>query len=164
MAELPAKREVLAALRARISEDLEVIIQSQKEAQEGATHEEARAEGDKDMRSTETSYLARGLAQRVSDLRAAAAKLANMALRRFSEEDPIEVGALLELEDDDDNSRLYFLAPAGGGLEVKVASQTIRVITPQAPLGTALLGKELDDDIELSSPGGTRTLVITALA
>ena len=38
------------------------------DAAEGATHEENRAEGDKDMRSTEASYVARGHAERTVQL------------------------------------------------------------------------------------------------
>lgn len=167
MAELPPKRDVLIALREQVDHDLAVITESQRKAQEGATHEEAKSEGDKDMRATETSYVARGLAKRVSELRTAASKLATMVVRRFGDDDPVEIGALVGLEDEEDEDGdllCYFLAPAGGGLKVTVEGVVVRVITPAAPLGTALLGKHLDDDVELSTPGGTRSLTLVALA
>ena len=65
------KAALLTALRAQIAADLDALIASQKRAHEGATHEEARPESDKDTRATEASYVARGLAERVSSLEGA---------------------------------------------------------------------------------------------
>ena len=53
------KTQLLALLVERLTAELaRVRGQAQREA-EAATHEEARAEGDKDMRATEASYIAR---------------------------------------------------------------------------------------------------------
>ena len=164
MSKLPKKVAILSALRERIDTDLAAVAESQRKTQEGATHAEAKSEGDKDTRATESSYLARGLAKRVSELRNAAGKLATMLLRSFTDDDAIEVGALVTLEDDEGELVHYFLAPAGGGLKLSLGGVEIRVITPAAPVGAALLGKELDDEVQLTTPGGTRALTIEALA
>jgi len=60
---LPNKKSVRDALRASIAKALESMSEAARQTREGATHEESRAEGDKDMRSTEQSYLARGQAR-----------------------------------------------------------------------------------------------------
>ena len=63
------KTALLDSLRERVAADLEALARRQKDAQAGATHDESRAEHAKDTRATEQAYLARGLAERVADLR-----------------------------------------------------------------------------------------------
>ena len=70
------KSRALARVRARISELLAGMTQSQKGTQAGAVHEETRAEDPKDTRATEASYLARGLAGRARRSRGSVARLA----------------------------------------------------------------------------------------
>ena len=158
------KAAVLAALRARLEADLAAITASQQETQAGATHEESRAENDKDTRALESTYLARGLAQRVADLQAAASALATLRLRRFEDDAATALTALVEVEDEDGERARYFIAPVGGGLRVEVAGVAISVVTPQSPLGGALLGRHCDDEIALATAAGRKTLTIVDVA
>jgi transcription elongation GreA/GreB family factor len=158
------KAEVLEALRQRVAADLEALERSQRDTQEAATHEEARPENDKDTRALEQSYLARGLAQRVAELASAASKLARMRLRPFSNDQPLAIGALVELEDEHGERFLYFVAPAGGGTKISVSGRDVRVLTPESPFGRAALGKKVDEDIEVRIRGTRQVLVVAALA
>ena len=63
------KARLLRDLRERVASDLDGLVRRQQDAQKGATHEENRAEHGKDTRATEQSYLARGLAARVEEMR-----------------------------------------------------------------------------------------------
>lgn len=157
------KAELLEQLRSLVSEDLDTITASQQDAQAGATHSESKAEGDKDMRSTEESYLARGLAKRVKELRAAVVQLAALRLREFEDGSKIALTALVQVEDDDGEELRYFLAPVGGGILLGDAHQKISVLTPSSPLGRALLGREVDDDVELRTPLGVKSLCIVGI-
>ena len=65
------KRSVLAALKKALEEELERFTRRALDAAEAATHEENKPEGDKDMRSTEASYIARGQAERAKEIEAA---------------------------------------------------------------------------------------------
>ncbi len=143
------KKAVVEALRARVAADLDAAITSQRDAQEGATHEEARPEGDKDTRATEASYVARGLAQRVADLQEAASLLANMLVRRFAGDDVVAVSAVVTCEDEHGAEIVYFIAPAGGGIKLDVGGQLLAVITPASPLARVMLGKRSGDDVAL---------------
>jgi hypothetical protein len=154
------KSAVLAALRRRVEADLEAIVESQLEIQAGATHEESRAENDKDTRALESTYLARGLAERVAALQTAASVLANLQLRSFDDQTPTALTALISIEDDCGAIARYFVAPAGGGLRVEVAAAEVRVVTPQSPLGRALMGKRCDDEIELRTGQGAKLLTV----
>lgn len=158
------KQEVLAALRARLAADLESATARQREAHAAAIHEEARPENDKDTQATEASYVARGLAQRVEELAASLGQLGALVVRRFGPEDAIALSALVSVEDDGGEATTYFLAPTGGGLRLALGSGDVTVITPTAPLGRALIGRRVDDEIEVKTSPAARTLTVTAVA
>ncbi len=140
-----------------MTEELEAAVRAQKATQDGATHEEAKPENDKDTRALEQSYLARGQARRASELRGAVADVGAMALRDFGDGAPAAIGAIV-VASEDDEERAYFLAPHGGG--TRLAGGSVQVVTPEAPLGRALLGKHAGDECEIRLAGKTRTLVI----
>ncbi|NBU20915.1 hypothetical protein EBS43_05820, partial [bacterium] len=58
---------------------------------------------------------------------------------------------------------LYFLVTHGGGTLIEVNSQVIQLITPQSPLGDALLGKKQGDIIEIESRGSVREYKIVSV-
>lgn len=163
------KVRVLELLRARLEQDLAVVTDAQQRTQSGATHEESRPENDKDTRALEASYLARGQAQRVAELRNAIALVARMELRDFPPGSGAAVSALIEIEDDE-RTLCYFLAPAGGGIELALDGgdgvqhrARVRVVTPQSPLGRALLGRGPGDVIDVKTPDGLREYSVSAL-
>jgi transcription elongation GreA/GreB family factor len=156
----PDKEALKAELIAQLAAALDTAQRAHAAALEGATHTEARAENAKDTRGLEQSYLARGQAQRVAELEAGLAAVTALVLRRFAPGDPIALGALVGIDDDGEPKRLL-LAPHGGG---SALAGGIQVVTPSSPLGRALLGKRIDDDVELRLPGGVRTLVVVDLA
>ncbi len=158
------KQQVRDALRRTVEEDLRSLRQSQLSTQEGATHVENRSEHSKDTRATESSYLARGLADRVVALENTAASLTALELVPFDEDSPIGVSALVTLENEEDGTRAhYFLVPAGGGLQLDIDGAIVRTLTPTSPLGEALIGKCCDDDVEIRAPQGLRTATIVSV-
>jgi transcription elongation GreA/GreB family factor len=150
------KAELKAELVARLRADLETLERAHKATVEGATSEEAKPENDKDTRATEASYLARGQAARVEDLRAGYGAAVALAVGE-PKGGRVAVGALVIVEEDGAEEAL-FVAPAGGG--TKLAGGTVRVLTPEAPLGRALLGKEAGDEVDVVLGGKTRSLAI----
>lgn len=156
------KSQILSALRAQLAAELARSKARAVDAAEGATHEENRAEGDKDMRSTEASYVARGHAERTHQLEQALVQLGAMELREFAAGAMIATSALLELEYR--GRRLhYFLVPAAGGERLTFAGVDVHTITPTSPLGAALLGLGEGDEAEVSSPQGVRSYEIVRL-
>ena len=153
------KREILKLLLARLEADLQSVEQSQSAAQAGATHPEARQEDPKDTRAIEGQYLARGLAERVEAMREAVARCRRLELVPFGADDPIAVTALVALEDEAGDETLYFLVPTAGGEALELDGRRIRTLTPSSPLGRALVGRSVDDEIELELP--TRRLEAT---
>lgn len=143
-------------LLAHMTRELESMERAHQETKKGATHEEAKPENDKDTRALEQSYLARGQAARVAELRTDLAEVRNMPLRAFGEDDPIAVGALVTAEDES-GAQTFFMAPKGGGA---ILSGEVRVVTPKSPIGAALLQKRTGDDVSLTLAGRTRELSI----
>lgn len=157
----PSKVELRSELVAVVREELAVLERAQRDAQAAATHAEAKPENDKDTRALEQSYLARGQALRVQDLRDGLERLLRMELLDFSAGRAAGLSALVTVEDDDDGSvRRLFVVPAGGG--VKLGGE-VQAVTPESPLGRALVGKTAGDGCELVAAGRTRQLTVTDL-
>ncbi len=142
------KRALLSQIAEQLAEELRTLVAAQRASQEGAVHEDNRAEGDKDMRATEASYLARGQAMRVAELETAHLRIQQVECADFSKGSPIAVGALVTLRAGH-ATRVVFLLPAGAGIAVQHRGRKVRVVTPASPLGGALIGAVAGDNIDV---------------
>lgn len=149
----PSRKDLRSELLALLEHTLGTLEAAHAAAREGATHEEAKPENDKDTRALEQSYLARGQALRIEALRAGIAALGTMSL---ADGEVGRVGALIDAEEDDGKVS-FFLAPEGGGTRL---TGGVQVVTPASPLGRALLGKRAGDEVELKLAGKTRLLSV----
>lgn len=86
-----------------------------------------------------------------------------MPRRQYGSEDVVVPSALVEL-DLNGSRAFYFVAPAGGGLVMRVDGNPVQVITPQSPLGEALLGKRTGDQVEVALSAGKRAYRIVGLS
>jgi len=155
-----SKTVLLEELAQLVRADLEAAERAQRVTVEGATHEEARPENDKDTRALEQSYLARGQAQRVEQLRSELAAVLALKPRNFPDGAPIALGAVVVAEEDA-ALRTLFIAPARGGSELPGA---VQVVTPTSPLGRALIGKSAGDLCEVRLPQRLREIAIVSVA
>lgn len=160
MIDLAEKTSLIAELVERIRAELRTVVAAQKASHEGATHEEAKPENDKDTRALEQSYLARGQAERVVTLSADLNLMTQFRPRIFEEAQAIGLGAAVWTEDDAEKKQGYLLAPAGAGEQLESTAGLLKVVTPRSPLGRALIGRHVGDDVEIDSPTGKRTLFI----
>ena len=134
------KRKILKAILAELEEDLRRQLAAQESAASGATHAEAKAETKWDTCGLEQSYLARGHAQQFEALAKQVEELRAFCPPDFSGK-PIGTGALVETEMDGEKMQ-FFLLNSGGGVILRFDGLEITVITPESPVGTALLNKE----------------------
>ena len=153
------KRALVALLRGQLEEEIAAMTRIARDAADAATHEENKPEGDKDMRSTESSYLARGQATRVLDLERAHAMLGSLPVRAFKPGDAIESSALVELKQGAKTS-VYLLLSVAGGRRVTTADVEVHTTTISSPLGAALLGLTEGDELEITTPQGLRSYEI----
>lgn len=153
------KAELKDQLLRCLQREHETLSHAQRATHEGATHEEARPENDKDTRALEQSYLARGQAARVAQLERDLTLLQALALRSFEPGSTITVGALVCVEDAG-TSQWLFLVPAGAGESLLVGELHVKTVTPHSPLGRALAGSVEGDELEVRGPAGKRLLSV----
>lgn len=149
------KAALVAAIRAEIAAEIAEMTRLAKDAADAATHEENKPENDKDMRSTEASYLARGQAERVQQLEREHTLLGAVDLRAFAADEPIQTGAYVELRAGTQVTRCL-LAPAGGGRK----RDGVQLVTTTSPLGAALLELSVGDEAEVPTPQGVRVFEV----
>jgi transcription elongation factor GreB len=78
-------------------------------------------------------------------------------VRTHPKDGKVHFGAWVTVEDDEGETKTWQLV---GSDEFDVAAGKISVVSP---IGRALLGKEVDDEIEIQRPKGTLTVVITEI-
>ena len=136
-------REILHSLR----EDFESRLRVSKTTRELGNNSESRAEGKYDTLSIEENYLADGLAKQAESASQAITLIEKMQLHAFADNDPIDLGALIEIQFAH-ATEWFFLAPVAGGTEVTYAGTPVTVVTPESPVGKQLLGSHAGGKIK----------------
>ncbi len=135
------KTRLVETLKAELSRQYERAVAALTGSREAATGTDTRAENKYDTRGLEASYLAAGQAGQADEILRAISLLEMFEVRDFDFDDPIESGALIEAEKDDE-ILYYLLAPAGGGLVITSdTGEEVTVLGPGSPLSRNLLGK-----------------------
>ena len=130
------------------------------EAKHGASASEKR---DSARVNQEYSNLARAQTRRACQVENELKALSEFTARTFSGRQPIELGALVEIEDEDGEGRTVFLAPAGAGITLTGPGGDgfFAVVTPASPIGRALLGRRLGDTVDVTVRRVPREWTIT---
>ena len=154
------KTAVYRLMLEKLAIDLDVLQRAAQTAYEAATHEENVAENKYDTLGLEASYLATGQARRVEEIRQALKNCQAMTLAPYNAAQGIQVGALVNLEAENGSAQWLFLAPDAAGLKLSHDGHSITVITPRSPLGAALLGKQLDDEVQINVGGAAQAFTV----
>ncbi len=133
----------------RLAEDLLQAEQALQVAHDTATHEENVAENKYDTLGLEAAYLATGQARRVEAVRQAIGSWRQFRPRPYDASKGIQLGALVCLADSDDKQQQLFLGPEGGSMKLVCGAQRVQVISSEAPLGKAMLGKFEGDEVAM---------------
>jgi transcription elongation GreA/GreB family factor len=156
------KQDLHRQLRGKLASELAVLAQAVRDASEAATHEESRPENKYDTRGLEASYLAGAQRERLGELQGMLKLLDATVLRDFDEESRIASGALVEL-DHDGVSTLCFVVPVGAGYTLDDDGRAVLTVTPQAPLGRALLGKTVGEQVTVRTAQGSKDYEVLAV-
>ena len=135
------KKGLIEHIRVELEKDLAIMMESQKATVEGMTSEESKPENEYDTRGLEASYLARGQAKRINDIREVLLILKHIEVKNFGPDDAISATALVEVEWNGKTS-LLLMMPQGGGVNVTFEGKKIQIVTPSSPLGEALVGQK----------------------
>ena len=143
------KKQLVNIIVGALTQELQKAINAANEAHAAAVDDQSVAETQYDTLAIEAGYLAEGQSKRVSEFQQAIEAYQALELVTFDENSTVTIGALVQLAADSESRHWFFIGPAAGGFRCNLAEQAITVITPQSPMGIALIGKQQDDDIEI---------------
>ena len=132
------KRTILNAILKELERELSRQQGANEQSNKGAMYSAPTAEKQRDTTGLEAAYLAHGYAKQCTTLAKQIEELKALEIEDFTGQE-IDVGALVEVEMNG-ATNLYMLLHCGGGSEVTVDGRQISVITPESPLGSALMG------------------------
>ena len=158
------KQRLLKLIIEQLKNDHRLLLQAATAAHAAATHAENIPDSKYETLSIEASYIAQGQANRAQEILLAIESFRSLEPKEFPADCSIRLGALVLLEDDNQQQRLLFLGPAAGGLKLNYEASEIMVITPESPLGENLLGKKRGDEFELRTAGKLREYVIRKIS
>lgn len=147
------KGPILQLFLNELERELNTLVEAAFQAREAATSEESKPENKYDTRGLEASYLAGAQAKRASELRDFMDHLKRLEMKDFSKQDPIEATALVRVVSDHDGERTFFIVPKEGGAKVEHNGRVIFVISPDSPMGQALMLKKVGDVFEFRKKG-----------
>ena len=154
------KHSLLETIISHLQAELTFSLNAARATVAAATDGDSKAENKYDTRNLEASYLARGQAFRVAELKEALAEFEACMTRDFAPDQPINQGALVRLKTKHEEM-IYFIGPAAGGTQVMHEGQEVLVTTISSPLGKQLLKKRAGDSFELQ-PGNKVTVLSVA--
>ena len=138
------KKRLISAILKRLEQDLDTAITAARAALDEATHPENKAENQYDTRGLEAGYLAGAQAERAAQIEEQILIYKHLEPKDFKETEPISSTALVEVELNNKKS-FVFVMSKGGGLILEFEGQAIQVVTPNSPLGEAILGLKTGD-------------------
>ncbi len=129
-------------------------------AREGA---DAKTKREDARMAVEYGALATGQRRRVQQGKQMLAALDRFTPARTPRDGRVRVGSIVEIEDDEDLGKTCFLAPVGAGIELTGpgGDGLLYVVTPQSPIGRAVMGCEVGDCVDVTVEGTTRSWEIT---
>ena len=153
------KVALLDAFRAQLLARIEEADAGQKQAQAGTRVDGSHRPANRGERAAASSqgYLAAGLGQRIDTMKAHLAALDKLDL---SPQEQVSAGSLVQLEHADGATAWWLLVHGGEGLRLGAPGSQARVVSPESPVGQALVGLEVDDDALLPAGGGQEVVVV----
>jgi len=149
---MPIKDLIIDALQT----ELDNAIAASNRAHATATDKENIPENKYDTLALEAAYLAHGQSKRIEQLQAALLCYQQFKPAKASTTGSIGLGWLVCIENEAAETKWLYLGPEAGGLKFEYQSREVQLVTPQTPMGKALLGLSLDDSFSLNIQGNTQ--------
>ncbi len=157
------KRMLIEQIAAHLRESADVARRAGKEAASEARDGATPAEKREDARvALEQGGLARGQSTRAAQAEAQLSLLEAFRNAPLKPSKRVALGAIVEVEDES-RGRTFFLAPVGAGMELTGPDGDgfLSVVTPQSPIGRAVVGRSVGDTVEVVVQGEPREWTIT---
>ena len=155
------KKLLAETLLIALSDVHQSAVDAAKRAYDTATDNENVAENKYDTLALEAAYLAQGQSLRVEQCEADLIAFKEINIK--TPDTAVKVGALVLLIDEQDNERWLFFGPTAGGLKVLFEGQRIVVVTASSPLGHAIAGKQVGQEVSVNIAGNLITYEIVEI-
>ncbi len=132
----------------QLENDHHLLLQAATSAHSAATHTENIPDSKYETLALEASYIAQGQANRAQEIKRAIANYRNLEPSIWAEKSKVHLGALVLLEDEYGRQRRIFIGPDAGGMKLRLGEEEVMIVTPGAPLGKELLGRQAGDSLE----------------
>lgn len=155
---------ILDAIIQQLESDLATALAASERAHQTATDKENIPENKYDTLALEAAYLAHGQSKRIEELHKSLLCYQKLSLPTFTNQTPIQLGALVTLEDVYGTEQCLFLGPDAGGLQLEHLQQKVMVVTPKTPMGKALVGCLIGDEISMVLANETKRYFVIDVA
>lgn len=134
------KRKLHSLLLEALKANFHATLSAAENAKEGSNHEDAVAKSKYDTHGLELSYFAGSQFERARAVEAKIAVLENTLFPAFAANDAIDIGALAQLQGKTGKIQNYLMSDIGAGLDILYQGEKVVVISPDSPLGAAIMG------------------------
>lgn len=162
------KITILSQLIAHLELKLGEAIHSAKQAHLDAINDQSKAETQYDTLAIESAYLAEGQSKRVSDYQQQliylkqAVHQVNGTPSNSSPQSTVNLGSLVLVEQHD-VQQYFFILSVGAGFTSALDTLKVTVISPHSPIGQALLGAQVNDEVQVSLGGSSLSYCIVSV-
>lgn len=156
------KDDIRRKILDKLEENHRTAVSATQRAIDAATDDETVPEHKYDTLALEASYLAHGQAMRVHECELEILKFKELVLRDYTA-CAIGVAAYVEVMDEEEITKAFFIGPSSGGLCIEHDKNTICVLTTSSPMGQALIGQQEGDEITLTIRDEKRVYEIMAV-
>jgi transcription elongation GreA/GreB family factor len=158
MITLEQKRAILEELNRTLAEMIETSVRSAAAAQEGMMvgSERTRTRGERGQ-FNEQAYLIGAQMKQVEEYRSLQHSLAELDLAPARK---VRAGSLVTVRTDGGEEIHYFMVPGGMGLTMIAGGGSVHLLSPDSPLGQALLGRRPGVRVQATLPAGAVELHI----
>jgi transcription elongation GreA/GreB family factor len=154
-------RAIITAIIEDLIKELTTATTASEQAHASATHSENVADNKYDTLAVEAAYLAHGQSVRITQLQQSIANYRQLLSIRSPDNASIHIGHTVTINDANENLQRLFIGPSAGGIRLCIKGLEILTITPQTPMGKALMGKAVDDEITLAVGASSKYFVVT---
>lgn len=160
------KKEIHNAITEALLKRFKTAEFAALQAHQAATNEESVAENKYDTFGLEASYLAHGQSQRVLDCEQDWHLFNKKTPFILNNDEAIRLWCAVELEaihSRVSTVRYFFVSPCAGGLTVEIKGKVIYLVTAFSPVGKALIGKMITEEVYLSQNGHQMAYEISSI-
>lgn len=147
------KLQLIEKILSHLNVELTKLLTAANNAHLAATDEQSIAETQYDTLAIEAGYLAEGQSRRVEELKLEINEFNQ--LKDFIQQNSklhhsVHLGSIVQIHQDKSTNNYFFIAPAAAGFRCEIDDSKFTVITSKSPMGKALIGKSIDDEISVA--------------